>query len=157
MHSLCLAALAALALAASGCTAARRAAAGVQDSMKAGKKRLSRWQHLVRSHRKPAEKPWVYGDVRPGKGRLGKDEDGIVLYRQGEAQSPDPSKPTGPRRQRVLYAGAGGELFDREQDASHDDSEEGGGRGDFPGHETDQRRSRSLVGPAPPIPTPKRP
>ena len=54
---------------------------------------------MTRSGQEPKEKPWVYGDVRPGKGLLSNDEDGFVLLRKGEAgQSSDPSKPQKVRR-----------------------------------------------------------
>ena len=65
----------------------------------AGGEELTWWQRLRRYHREPEEKPWVYGDVRPGKGLLGGDEDGFVLYRQGEGgSSGDPNKPAKVRR-----------------------------------------------------------
>ena len=59
---------------------------------------VSWWQRITQSHREPGEKPWVYGDVRPGKGLLSNDEDGHTLYRQGGAGSSDPNKPTKVRR-----------------------------------------------------------
>ena len=65
---------------------------------KSGGKELSWWQKLRRYHQEPKEKPWVYGDVRPGRGLLSNDEDGYTLYRQGEAGSSDPDKPTKVRR-----------------------------------------------------------
>ena len=61
--------------------------------------KLSWWQRLARYHREPEEKPWVYGDVRPGKGLLSDDEHGFTLLRQGEGPGPsDPTKPTKVRR-----------------------------------------------------------
>lgn len=48
--------------------------------------------------RKADFKPWVYGDVRQGKGLLGKDKDGFVLYQEKQGGSSDPSKPTKVRR-----------------------------------------------------------
>ena len=99
---------AALALAVSGCTPAERFAgtadrAAVKDeSDKAGSrtegKERSWWERLTQSRREPQGKPWVYGDVRSGKGMLGGDEDGIVLYRQGEAGGSGPAKPAQVRR-----------------------------------------------------------
>jgi len=57
------------------------------------------WQRITQSGQEPKEKPWVYGDVRPGKGLLGTDEDGYVLLRKGEGQSPARSgKPEKVRR-----------------------------------------------------------
>ena len=56
------------------------------------------WQRLSKYHREPKEKPWVYGDVRPGKGLLGGDEHGFILHRQGEGDSSDPNKPTKVKR-----------------------------------------------------------
>ena len=99
MHRLTLAAAAALVLTAGACatpSAEKSAAGGSVESHakdpgakgakgekgKKGKK-LSWLQRLAKYHRPPKEKPWVYGDVRPGKGLLGDDEDGFVLYRQG--------------------------------------------------------------------------
>ena len=61
-------------------------------------KKLPWWQRLAKYHREPKEKPWVYGDVRPGRGVLSNDEDGFVLYRQGEGDSSGPGKPTKVRR-----------------------------------------------------------
>ncbi|MCY3828269.1 MAG: hypothetical protein OXF89_03955 [Rhodospirillaceae bacterium] len=118
MHRLVLAATAALALTASGCATApaeKSSAGGVadrtadqtavggetgaKDGEKSGGKKLSWWQRLRRYHREPDEKPWVYGDVRPGKGLLGNDDDGYTLYRQGEAPgSSDPARPSKVRR-----------------------------------------------------------
>ena len=110
MHRLTLAAAAALVLIAGACatpSAEKSAAGGSAESHakdpgaedeKAKGKKPSWWQRLSRYHREPKEKPWVYGDVRPGKGLLGNDEDGFVLYRQGEGESSDPDKPTKVRR-----------------------------------------------------------
>lgn len=75
------------------------AKSGAEDKKKTGGKSLSWWQRLTRSQPEPKEKPWVYGDVRPGKGLLGGDEHGTVLYRQGEGQSSSASgKPEKVRR-----------------------------------------------------------
>jgi len=54
----------------------------------AGGKSRSWWERITQSHPEPKEKPWVYGDVRPGKGLLSNDEDGFVLLRKGEGDSP---------------------------------------------------------------------
>ncbi|MXW91022.1 MAG: hypothetical protein F4114_17720 [Rhodospirillaceae bacterium] len=116
MHRLVLAATAALALTASGCatapaekssaggvadrTASRTAVGaetGAKDGEKSGGKKLSWWQRITRS-RASGEKPWVYGDVRPGKGLMSDDEDGFVLLRKGEAGSSDPARPAKVRR-----------------------------------------------------------
>ena len=108
MHRLTLAAAAALVLTAGACATppAEKSAAGGSAEAHAkdpgsgdekGKK-PSWWQRLSKYHREPKEKPWVYGDVRPGKGLLGGDEHGFVLYRKGEGDSSDPDKPTKVRR-----------------------------------------------------------
>ncbi|MDE0148057.1 MAG: hypothetical protein OXM58_06765 [Rhodospirillaceae bacterium] len=93
-----LALAAGLALTASACmapSAKQSSAAGPAGQQaakasgeKAGGKSESWWQRITRSGQEPKEKPWVYGDVRPGKGLLGTDEDGYVLLRKGEGQSP---------------------------------------------------------------------
>lgn len=110
MHRLFLTAVAALALTASGCVAppAEKSSAGGAGDRAATKtgdgekaKGKSWWKRLTQSHREPKEKPWVYGDVRPGKGLLSDDEDGFVLLRKGEGGSSDPTgsgKPTKVRR-----------------------------------------------------------
>ena len=104
-----------LALTASACmapsakqgSAADRQAATVDPGSKSGAggekekaegKSRSWWQRMTQSGQEPKEKPWVYGDVRPGKGLLGNDEDGFVLLRKGEGQSSNPSKPQKVRR-----------------------------------------------------------
>ena len=112
-----------LALAASACTApsakqgsaADRQAATVDPGSKsgaggekekadpgsksgAGGKSESWWQRMTRTNQEPKEKPWVYGDVRPGKGLLSNDDEGFVLLRKGEGQSSDPTKPQKVRR-----------------------------------------------------------
>ena len=53
---------------------------------------------MTQSGQEPKEKPWVYGDVRPGKGLLSNDEHGFVLLRKGEGQSSGRSKPEKVRR-----------------------------------------------------------
>ena len=63
----------------------------------AGGEEASWWQRL-RRHDQAGPKPWHPGDVRPGKGVLSNDEEGYTLYRQGEAGSSDPDKPTKTRR-----------------------------------------------------------
>ncbi len=83
---------------AAGEQAAKAETGSGAEGDKARGKPLTWWQRLSKYHRAPKEKPWVYGDVRPGKGLLGDDEDGLTLYRQGEGQSSDPSKPTKVRR-----------------------------------------------------------
>ena len=110
MHRLTLAAAAALVLTAGACAtpSAEKSAAGrsaethAKDPGAKGEKtegkKPSWWQRLAKYHREPKEKPWVYGDVRPGKGLLGGDEHGFVLHRQGEGESSDPNKPTKVKR-----------------------------------------------------------
>ena len=110
MHRLTLAAAAALVLAAGACATppAEKSAAGGRAEThakdpgsadeKAKGKKSSWWQRLSKYHREPKEKPWVYGDVRPGRGVLSNDDDGFVLYRQGEGDSSDPNKPTKVKR-----------------------------------------------------------
>ncbi len=105
-----LALAAGLALTASACMApsaeqssaagpAGQQAAKAQDGEKEKGKSQSWWQRMTRSGQEPTEKPWVYGDVRPGKGLLSNDEDGFVLLRKGEGQSPGRSgKPQKVRR-----------------------------------------------------------
>ena len=56
------------------------------------------WWQRLRRHDRAGPKPWHPGDVRPGKGVLSNDEEGYTLYRQGEAGSSDPDKPTKTRR-----------------------------------------------------------
>ncbi len=63
-----------------------------------GAKPKQPWWKLSRYSREADFKPWVYGDVRPGKGLLGNDEEGYVLYRKGDGTSADPSKPQKVRR-----------------------------------------------------------
>ena len=103
-----------LALAASACTApsakqgsaADRQAAKADPGSKSGAsgekekgKSRSWWQRMTQSGQEPKEKPWVYGDVRPGKGLLSNDDEGFVLLRKGEGQSPARSgKPQKVRR-----------------------------------------------------------
>ena len=108
MHRFILAAAAALVLTAGACatpSAEKSAAGGSAESHAKGPgakdekgKKPSWWQRLSKYHREPKEKPWVYGDVRPGRGVLSNDEDGFVLYRQGEGESSSPDKPTKVRR-----------------------------------------------------------
>ena len=95
-----------LALAASACTApsakqgsaADRQAATAQDGEKENGKSQSWWQRITQSGQEPKERPWAYGDVRPGKGLLSNDEHGFVLLRKGEGQSSGPGKPQKVRR-----------------------------------------------------------
>lgn len=57
------------------------------------------WWKVAGSLRKEADfKPFVFGDVRQGKGLLSKDKDGFVIYNQKESGSSDPDKPTKIRR-----------------------------------------------------------
>ena len=104
MQRLMPAALVVLALAAGACAAkdppSGAAPGGGREGGKAqtAEKRKQPWWKLSQYSREPKEKPWVYGDIRPGKGVLSDDEDGFVLYRQGEGGSSDPSKPSKTRR-----------------------------------------------------------
>lgn len=57
------------------------------------------WWKAAGSLRKEADfKPWVFGDVRQGKGLLSDDEDGFTLYNERGRGSSDPDKPTKVRR-----------------------------------------------------------
>jgi len=56
------------------------------------------WWKLSKYSRKGDFKLWVFGDVRQGKGLLGGDDDGYVLYQEKRSGSADPSKPTKVRR-----------------------------------------------------------
>jgi len=57
------------------------------------------WWKVAGSLRKEADfKPFVFGDVRQGKGLLGKDKDGFVIYNDKSSGSSDPDKPTKIRR-----------------------------------------------------------
>ena len=101
MRTLPLLAAAALALAAGACAApsAEKSAADGAMSRSAEKGRTGQpWWKLSQYSREAEFKPWVYGDVRPGPGLLSKDGDGFVLYRKGEADSSDPTKPSKVRR-----------------------------------------------------------
>lgn len=101
MRALPLLAAAALALTAGACAApsAEKSAAEGAASRSAEKGRTGQpWWKLSQYSREADFKPWVYGDVRPGKGLLSKDGDGFVLYRQGEGVSSDSTKPTKVRR-----------------------------------------------------------
>ncbi|MCY3830817.1 MAG: hypothetical protein OXF89_16950 [Rhodospirillaceae bacterium] len=109
MHRIVLAVAAALAMTVAGCAtspaekssaggAADRAAAKAESPSGVKGKELTWWERLRRYRQEPKEKPWVYGDVRPGKGMLSDDEHGFTLLRKGEGESSDPSKPTKARR-----------------------------------------------------------
>ena len=103
MRALPLLAAAALALTAGACAAppAEKSAGGAESA--SGERDAARtgqpWWKLSQYSREAAFKPWVYGDVRPGKGLLSNDDgDGFVLYRKGEADSSDLTKPSKVRR-----------------------------------------------------------
>ena len=110
MHRVTLALAASLALTASGCmppsaknssaegAAPAAAARGEGERSESGGKKKLPWWRLSQYSREPKEKPWIYGDIRPGKGLLSNGEDGYTLYRQGEAGSSDPDKPSKVRR-----------------------------------------------------------
>ncbi len=110
IRGLPLALAALLALTASACmapSAKQSSAAGpageqtarAQEGEKEQGKPSSWWQRMTRSHKEPKDKPWIYGDVRKGKGLLGDSEHGYTLYRKGEADgSSGPSKPAKVRR-----------------------------------------------------------
>ena len=107
MRALPLLAAAALALAAGACAAPDRSSGRADSAEKSSadeagggaKARAGQpWWKLSQYSREADFKPWVYGDVRPGKGLLSKDGDGFVLYRKGEADSSDPTKPSKVRR-----------------------------------------------------------
>ncbi|MDE0705077.1 MAG: hypothetical protein OXH59_15300 [Rhodospirillaceae bacterium] len=107
IRGLPLALAAGLALTASACMSpaakqsstagADRQAAKAQEEGKEQGKPQSWWQRMTRS-RESGEKPWVYGDVRPGKGVASDDEHGFTLLRKGEGGSSDPTKPSKVRR-----------------------------------------------------------
>ena len=102
MRALPLLAATALALAAGACAAppAEKSAGGTDSA--SGERAKARagqpWWKLSQYSREAEFKPWVYGDVRPGKGLLSNDTDGFVLYRKGEADSSDSTKPSKIRR-----------------------------------------------------------
>ena len=105
MRAVPLLAAAALALTACAAPPAEKSAGGTVSGQVSGtgerataRAGQSWWQRLTQASREPEEKPWVYGDVRPGKGLLSGEEDGYVLYRQGEAGSANPGKPAKVRR-----------------------------------------------------------
>jgi len=109
VRTLPLLAAAALALAAGACAApdrssGRAASAEKPSADKAGEQAKARagqpWWKLSQYRREADFKPWVYGDVRPGKGLLSndEDEDGFVLYRKGDVGSSDSTKPSKVRR-----------------------------------------------------------
>ena len=101
MRILPLLAAAALALTAGACTApsTEKSAADGAVSRSAEKGRTGQpWWKLSQYRREADFKPWAHGDVRPGKGLLGNEGDGFVLYRKGEADSSDPRKPSKVRR-----------------------------------------------------------
>lgn len=102
MRALPLLTAAALALAAGACAAppAEKSAGGAESA--SGEREAARagqpWWKLSQYSREAEFKPWVYGDVRPGKGLLSNDGDGFVLYRKGEADSSASTKPSKVRR-----------------------------------------------------------
>ena len=101
MRTLPLLAAAALALAAGACAApsAEKSTADGAVSRSAEKGRTGQpWWKLSQYRREADFKPWVYGDVRPGKGLLSNDGDGFVLYRKGEVGSSASMKPSKVRR-----------------------------------------------------------
>ena len=101
----------ALALTASACAtppAEKYSAAGAAgQAVKAGQskaksekaRRMKPWWRLSQYSRKPNPDVRRWGEIRPGNGLLGGDEDGFVLYRKGEAGgSSDSGKPTKVKR-----------------------------------------------------------
>lgn len=74
--------------------------AGATAKAEEGKgKHKQPWWKLSQYSRKPTAQGSYPGNVRPGKGLLGGDEDGFVLYRKGEADgSSDSGKPTKVKR-----------------------------------------------------------
>ena len=56
------------------------------------------WWKLSQYSRKPTAQGSYPGNVRPGKGLLSDDEDGLVLYRKGEVGSSESTKPSKVRR-----------------------------------------------------------
>ena len=99
MRTLPLLAAAALALAACAAPPAEKSTADGAVSRSAEKGRTGQpWWKLSQYRREADFKPWVYGDVRPGKGLLSNDGDGFVLYRKGEVGSSASTKPSKVRR-----------------------------------------------------------
>ena len=94
--------LAAAALVLTACAAAPSAEKSSADGT--GERAKARgeqpWWKLSQYSRKPTAQGSYPGDVRPGKGLLGGDEDGFVLYRKGEGVSSNPTKPTKPTKVR---------------------------------------------------------
>ena len=91
--------LAAAVLALTACAAPSAEKSSADGTGERAKARAAQpWWKLSQYSREAEFKPWVYGDVRPGKGLLGGDEDGYVLYRKGEGVSSDATKPTKVRR-----------------------------------------------------------
>ena len=107
MRTLPLLTAAALALMAGACAGPDRSSGRAASAEKSpadaaggsGKARAGQpWRKLSQYRREADFKPWVYGDVRPGKGLLSRDGDGFVLYRKGEVGSSDSTKPSKVRR-----------------------------------------------------------
>ena len=103
------AALVALALAAGACAgperapgkaaAAEKAPARTGEKARTAEKEKKPWWRLSQYSREADFKvPWELDGLREGPGLLSKDPDGFVLYRQGEAGSSDPAKPSKVRR-----------------------------------------------------------
>ena len=107
MRTLPLLAAAALALTAGACAApdhsSGRAASAEKSAVdEAGGRAKAEtgqpWWKLSQYRDDGEFKPWVYGDVRPGKGLLSNEGDGYVLYREGNVGSSDSTKPSKVRR-----------------------------------------------------------
>ncbi len=98
------AALVVLALAVGACAGpaaetSSKAAAGEGARASTAAKQKKPWWRLSQYSRKSAHKsPWELDGWREGPGLFSKEEDGFVLYRQGEADSSDPTKPSKVRR-----------------------------------------------------------
>ncbi|MYK16419.1 MAG: hypothetical protein F4050_20375 [Rhodospirillaceae bacterium] len=91
-----------MALAVGACAAkdpSSNAASGKGNKAQTAEKKPKQpWWKLSQYSREPKEKPWVYGDIRPGKGVASGDEHGFVLMRRGEGLSSDPRKPAKVKR-----------------------------------------------------------
>ena len=107
MRTLPLLAAAALALTAGACAAPDRSSgraasaekSAVDEAGGSAKARAGQpWWKLSQYRDEGEFKPWVYGDVRPGKGLLSNEGDGYVLYRKGDVGSSDSTKPSKVRR-----------------------------------------------------------
>jgi hypothetical protein len=97
-RSLILTSAVAVALAVGGCASSSKKTDTANASTETAKNERPWWKLPKSWKKKPSWKPWVYGDVRQGKGLLSDDEDGFVVYSKPTRGSSDPSKPEKLRR-----------------------------------------------------------